>query len=699
MHMKLRVMIVLVAIALLALPLASSSIFIEPLKNVYNYGDQINVDTVIIPSVTTSSHYVVDLKCGTSVSYNIFNNFFQAQAGIEYPVVVATELLNPLLENITDSCYLRSSFGGEVVNSNTFTLSKVLDLESELEFENLNPGDTFQISGTSVTKSGIPVNGFAELFIPALNLYKSSVILDGDFNLTITLPSSVKSGKHNYTLEVHNTDYNSRKINFGSNYGQFTIGQILKDVKINVNEETAKPESEFIFRIEAVDQAGDPILKEVSLTINQPKGIPFVKKVVKSGEDQKISFMLSDSPGYWSIETDVDGIKSRKLFYLAEVKTLQTSLINNTLIVTNIGNSAYSGPLEITIGSFVEVKQVNLAAGESQKFTLRAPDGDYSISISTESGEQKTLGSAFLTGNAVKVTDFKEDVIYTFTNPLIWWLGVALLILVIVLVQVKIRMQKMPKPSPSASPSMTQQPNKVFIPNKIEFTPNTKSNIDASNNSKKFDTSWFNNKPKPTVSPSVSVPFSTTPKVNPASLFGTENHGIRERATAIALYVTSNSPAVVDTMNRALSLAQETGAKVYVDGEYKIVLFSPRLTRNQDNEGNAVNIARRMQAIFLEHMSMSSEGNFGLGVSDGEIISEIEGGKFHFTSTGNLISYAKRLAHASNTKLLISDSIRRKLISTVKAEKSPFQGVWEVMRVIDYSPSKDFIKRFSDRNK
>ncbi|MEK6925335.1 MAG: hypothetical protein AABW71_03810 [Nanoarchaeota archaeon] len=696
--MKMRMMI-LVAFAFLAIPLASSSIFIEPLKNVYNYGDQIEVNTVIVPSVTTSSHYIVDLRCGNTISYNIFNSFFQAQAGIEQPVVVATELLNPLLDNVTAPCYLRATFGSDVVNSNTFTLSKVLNLESELEFENLNPGDTLHLSGYSITKSEVPVNGFAELFIPALNLYKSAVVTNGVFNISIDFPLNVKSGEHNYTLEVHNTDHNSRKINFGSNYGKFSVGQILKEVRINVNEESAKPESDFIFRVDAVDQAGDPVLKEVSLTINQPKGVPFIKKVVKSGEDQKINFMLSDIPGYWSIETDVEGMKNRKLFYLSEVNTLQTSLINNTLIVTNIGNSAYSGPLEITIGTVVEIKQINLGPGETEKLTISAPDGEYSIKVSDQAGEQKTLGSAFLTGNAIKVTSFKEDFIYTFTNPLIWWLGVALLILVIVLVQIKIRMQKMPRPSPSASSMMTSQSDNVFKPSKIEFTPNTRSNVDMTANNKKFDMSWLNNRSNPAVSAPVNVPFSTTPKISPANLFGVENHGIRERAAAIALYITSNSPAMVATMNRALSLAQETGAKVYVDGEYKIVLFSPRLTRNQDNEANAVNVARRMQAIFLEHMSMSSDGNFGLGVSDGEIISEIENNRFHFTSTGNLISYAKRLAHASNTKLLISDSIRRKLISTVKADKSPYQGVWEVTRVMDYSPSRDFIKRFSDRNR
>jgi len=681
--MRLGVMILLAFVLLL--PLVSSSIFIEPLKPVYNYGDQISVQTKIVPSVTTSAHYVVDLKCGSEYSSNIFNSFFDLKSGVEKSVLVATEILNPLLDNVTSPCYLKATFGNEMINSNSFVLSRDIIVDAELDFERLNPGDMFYISGNAVKKSGVAVNGFVELFIPSLGLYESTLVNNGIFNISLLLPSNVKSGVHNFTLEIHNTDYSSRKINFGSYSDLFEVGQILKEVKIYTANENVMPNSDFIFRVDSFDQAGDPMKKDVSLTISDSSGVPFIKKVVKSGEDQKISFLLSDVPGYWSIETDVDGIKNRKLFYLSEVSTLQTSLINNTLIVTNIGNAPYSGPLEITIGSFVEIKQIKLGPGESQKFTLRAPDGDYSIYV-LESGEVRELGSAFLTGNAIRVTDFREDVIYTFTNPWIWWLGIILLLLVIVLVQVRARIKKLSPKTPVASGISSNE----FRPAKPDFVSPSKTSA-----SSKFDMSWLD-KPKT----GVNNPFSPdTQKVAPSNLFGTQNQGIRERAVAIALYADSNSQFVMETMNRSLSIAQEAGAKIYVDGDYKIVLLSPRLTHNQGNEIPAISVARRIQALFLEHMKMHNDRvRFGVGVSDGEIISEIEGSKFHFTSTGNLISYAKRLAYASNAKLLVSDSVRRKVISTVKTEKTHYQGVWEVVKVADRSPS-DFVKRFSERNK
>jgi hypothetical protein len=682
----------------LVLPLASSSIFIEPLNTVYNLGDQINAETKLISTTNVNSHYTVDLKCGDYNS-NIFNNFISAQANVEKPITVSTQLSDASLESITAQCNLIAKFNGEEVSSSAFSLSKLINIDAQTEFDHLNPGENLHVSGTATEESGNAVNGFVELFVPAINLYKSGVVTNGAFDIVTPLPMNAKGGEHDIRIDIHNTDSNSRKINLGSYSSKITISQKLKELNIKLNSDTAKPQEDFTFKVEAIDQAGDTMAKDVTLVINKPQGVPFVKKIIRSGEDQNLKFALSDTPGYWSIETEVDSIKARKLFYLSEVNTLQTSLIDNTIIITNIGNAPYVGPVEISIGSVVEVKQVNLNAGETQKFTLRAPDGDYKITTSSEDGEVKELGTAFLTGNAVKVSDFKEDVIYTFTNPLIWWLAVALLVLIVILVQVKIRMNRIRGHSiPSASGSMNMMAKPISIVPRTEFSPNTRSTTDLAPSKTKFDMSWFE-KPKVVPSQQSVNPFvPATPKVNPNVVFGS-TQGIRERAAAIALYVNTVNPNVNETINRALSLARETGAKIYLDGEYKVILFSPRLTQNQDNELVAINVARRIQALFLEHMSMTSDGaTFGLGVSDGEIISEIENGKFHFTSTGNLISYAKRLAHASNTKLLLSDSIRRKVITTVKTEKAPYQGVWEVVKVTDYSPSKDFIKRFSDRN-
>ena len=59
-----------------------------------------------------------------------------------------------------------------------------------------------------------------------------------------------------------------------------------------------------------------------------------------------------------TLHKDIEAIagdqRARKLFYVEEVRKIQTSLVNDTLIVTNTGNIPYKGPIEIIIGSAVE---------------------------------------------------------------------------------------------------------------------------------------------------------------------------------------------------------------------------------------------------------------------------------------------------------------------------------------------------------
>ncbi|KKQ17841.1 MAG: hypothetical protein US31_C0015G0007 [Berkelbacteria bacterium GW2011_GWA1_36_9] len=669
-------------------PLASAGIFIEPLKEVYNYGDQLTAQTNLIPSSAVSGHYTVDLKCGTNLTLNIFNQFYNLQANVEHPVQVTTQLNNPLLNNLSSSCVLSASFNGETSTSNIFVMSKLIKLDLDIEFDEIGPGKSFQISGTAFKESGVPINGFVEVFINSLNLYKSATVSNGILNISILLPDDSKSGKHNVTVEAHDTTSSGTVLNKGS-FGEIIIvTQVLKNVEISAIKETIEPGSDFVFKISTTDQAGDPIKREISIVVSKPNSLPFIKKLIKSNEEQKISFSLNESPGYWSVEASVDGISKRKLFYLSEIQKIQTSLINDTLFVTNIGNAPYEGPLEITIGSFVEVKQISLDVGESKKFKLEAPDGTYSISIAG-GDEPQVLGSTFLTGNAIKIADLREDFIDTISNPVVWWLAVILFVLIIVLVQIKIRMQRRPPSAPFGRssgeiPPKTVSSGKIFSESKPSMTVSEPSAVKSYN--------------IPPSSQGISRPSITIPGT---ALFAQTQAGARERAVVLAVRVVSagNTAIVSQTINGALSLAQESGAKIYIDGEYKMVLLSPKLTRNYDNEMTAINAAKRIESLFLEHNRLYQEKIiFGLAITDGDIISEVENGKFHFTSVGNVISSAKRAAQSAKMKILLSDSVRRKVISTVKTENSNVQGFWEILRIVNRGNNDEFIRRFRERN-
>ena len=683
-------------VGILAVSFASAGIFMDPLKPIYNYGDLLSTNTNVVSTVATSGHYTADLVCGFNLTLPIFNQFIYLTPNSEKHFEITTLLINNELRNITQNCFVRANFNGETTSSGSFKLSKLINLDTELAFDELKPGASISIDGTALKESELPFNGYVELFLPSLNLYKSGTIQNGKLNISALLPSNAKSGVHNATLIVHDSDASGKELNNGTQSYTLKVLQVLNNVEIVAEKENIKPGEELVFIVDARDQAGDPISGQVSILISEPNGLPYIKKVIKHGEPQKIPLSLNNTPGYWSIEATVNGITKRKLFYLAELPKIQTSLINDTLIVTNIGNALYDGPLEITIGTHVEVKNLKLKIGETEKFTLRAPDGNYAISI-LGSDSSESLGTSFLTGKAIQVTDLKEDFLNTLSNPLIWWLAAILFVMIVILVQVKMRMQRRP-PTPGTTSFASFKPVDKSLASTI------KSEIKPQESQKPIQSvshslTWKPSSSSQAIKTDSPKPQLTSPPgVNP---FVGAHEGVREKAVAIAVNASAgNSAYAVQTLNTALSLAQETGAKIYVDGEFKIILFSPRLTRSYDNESLAVNAARRMESLFVEHNRLYNERiSFGLGVSDGEIISEIENGKFHFTSIGNVVSSAKRIAQSAVMKLLLSDSIRKKVMNTIKTEQSGNSGLWEVTRVIDRSSGTDFMRKFTERNR
>ncbi len=685
--MRLGVMIFAILTTIFAFGFASAGIFIEPLNEIYNYGDQLTIQTNLITSSATAGHYTVDLKCGANLTLSIFNQFFNLQTGVEQPVQITTQLTSPLLNNLSSSCYLSANFGNDATSSGSFRLSDEIILDLELEFDELSPGKYIYVSGNAMKESGVPLNGFVELSVPSLNLYKSTTVINGVVNVSTIIPENAKSGKHNITIGLHDTSSSGVVFNRGSFSDDFSVSQILKDVEIIVVDEEIEPgKEEFIFQIATRDQAGEPIQKEVNILVSDPRGLPFIKKILKSNENQKIVFSLNNTPGYWSVEITLGDITKRKIFYVAEVQKLQTSLINDTLIVTNVGNALYKGPLEVIIGSFVEVKQISLDVGETKEFKLEAPDGTYSISVN-EHGEPQVLGSTFLTGNAIKVSDLREDLIDTIKNPMIWWLAAILFVLIIILVQVKMRLQRRPPVASvgTASKSFETRSNKAIdFESKPAMTvsepPQDRASYPQSSTLKGF---------------SRSMPPMTN------KIFADTQTGARERAVVIALKVNGNSAYASQTINGALSLAQETGAKIYIDGDFKIALFSQRLTQNYDNATLAVQAAKRMESLLAEHNRLYRDKIFfGIGIHEGDIISEVERGVFHFTSAGNVISAAKRIAQSATMKILLTDAVKSKVSNTVKTEKSAtYPGLWEITRVIDRTKSAEFMRRFDERNK
>ena len=154
----------------------------------------------------------------------------------------------------------------------------------------------------------------------------------------------------------------------------------------------------------------------------------------------------------------------------------------------------------------------------------------------------------------------------------------------------------------------------------------------------------------------------------------------KEEAVAISLKLkqrlTRNSFGAVEN---ALLIAKNSGARIYLDRDYRIIILSPSLIKSTDIYRRTIRIAKEMEKLLIEHNAKFKDKiDFGIGLSSGEIISEARGKEFKFTSVGNIISVAKKVSGFSEGEMLISNSVRAKVAGKFKFEKGKSEGVWKL---------------------
>lgn len=627
-------------VGIFLLPFVSAEIFVSQLNEVYNIGDELTADLTLIPSLP-SEDLLVNLDCG-DFSSNIYNNYHPLGAGEQGFVTVQRRLSSSLLGNLTGSCSLLVNYGTEIQSTEFFEISNEIYMEVDFDFENYEPGSNVNLQVFAEKESGNPVEGYLELISEGLGVSIVEGISDGELSFSFEIPEDAKSGEQNISLVVYELGSLGEQTNSANLTEFISISSILTELKIIFSSDSVLPGEDFTYFVNTYDQAGDVMQRDISLIVYEPEGFVFLKKLVKPENEQTLNFALDSTQGYWKVEASSGGLSETKLFYLEEIEEIQTSLINNTLIVTNIGNVRYVGPLEISIGSSVEVKQVDLEIGESKKFNLYAPDGTYLIR--TNNGNNDSfLGNVALTGNAVRISDSDRNILNIISSPGIWIIIVFSIVGIFGVVK-----------------------GRRFL----KFKKRVKSG--KKNNESEIKTS------------------------------SEVMDGKRERASIIILKLDkkSQSDEVSSSIKNSLKLAKDAGAKIYADGNYRIMLLSPTLTKKENNDLIAVKIAKKMEEILKEH-NRKFKGHvfFGLGVGSGEIISEIGNEGFKFSSIGNVITGSKKIAEESEGYVLLSDQVRRKVIETVKTEKIEGKDLWKISRITEREKHKDFLRRFIERIK
>jgi len=161
-----------------------------------------------------------------------------------------------------------------------------------------------------------------------------------------------------------------------------------------------------------------------------------------------------------------------------------------------------------------------------------------------------------------------------------------------------------------------------------------------------------------------------------------------------------NNTEALKAIDSALWKAKESGAKIYSEGDYRIIVLAPVLTKEKVNTIKALittqTIERMLNAYNKRH---DPKIQFGIGAHIGNLIVENKDKKFRFISVNNTISATKRISQHSDNDVLLSESMHRQTIGKVKTQKSPHQNYWKLLKVVDRSQHAAYINKFSEQQK
>ncbi len=697
---------ILLTIALF--PLISADIYVDQLRSLYNVGDVINANITLSSRLDTSGFFSAFLVCGTR-EIETYKSMEFISANQEKHISIIAILDNGLLSSSENTCFIRALYGAGEARSQPFMISRKINVEVRVEPPIVFPGEDVSVSGMAVKDNRAPLNGFVEIKVEGIqaafsdfetvqeslqetnasenetsqtpeeeqseeitaqgaNVSSGSFtgeVRGGNFTAKFTMPENTPPGTYKIIARAYDMDNHGVILNTGeSSSDTIRVKQVIKDIDIAFNSNSVIPGNEFIYTAIIYDQAKNNGAGELAIEIHRPDKSLFFGKLVNAGETNTLPVDANFTPGYWEITAEIEDIKKSKLFYVEELQKISTSMLDGVLTITNIGNVPYKKQIEISIGGKSEVRKVNLEIGKSIQFKLGAPDGEYAVSINDGQTTQD-LGSTFLTGRAIGIDEI-GGVLFSNAGIYIWTLLIVIL-LVVVLILIR----------------------KIFKKKYIGKIPKSLAPVSK-------------------ISPQITNMYQKKETfVSPPSISNIMERGEKQEASIIALKIKNlraiqtarnytNNP--LEDIDKALLEAKTAGSKIYVDNDYRIIVFVPSITKTKENDMTAINIAKEIETILLNHNQTSpNKIDFGIGVHSGMMGVETREGRIKFVSLDNTITIVKRIAERSNCTVLMSDQIHKKTLGKVKVEKVEGTSFWVLGRIMDRAHYDEFIKRFLNR--
>ena len=636
-------------------------VIIQNPNALYSMGDKLTVPVKVTSSSEITDIFTINLICSNSTEKLIQYESLSVNGEIEKNPLIS--LTKGFIGDLKGTCNLKYSFGTTTKSTNNFIISDLINIDVTSSAREFAPEREIIIGGQAKKENGQMVNGFvsAELVRgdKSRNVFASDTVRDGSFALKFFLPKTTASGQYTLKIKVYEKDSKGEITNNGfEDYGIF-VTQVPTNLEIFMEDSEVGPDGILLAKAILHDQTGKPISSAVKITIFDERGKVFDGKEIATNEFFEVSIPYNQEPAEWKITASSNELSSELPFWINSVEKVKTEIIDNVLIITNIGNVPYTKTVAVKISDQMVNVNVDLGIGESQKYSLSAPDGTYNVEVIIDGSISSISENTPLTGKAI---DVNKSGLMLENNTLIW----VIIILILAFFGTKIFRKLRKKnffgyaPSPGAFMSKKEPVNLK----KSSLITRNKAEMELSIKGDQQDVSL------------VCLRIKNIDK-------------LRESKT-------DYEPVLQNIVDMA------EGGKAYINGAQENIFFiyAPIKTRTFRNEKTAIDFAQKTADVINAYNKLAREKiDFGVSVNHGAIVANAQGNTLKFMSLGTLMNSSKKLASAAETEVLLSDQLRSKISSEIKTQKKNIPGVeaYTVRETRYDERSNEFIRKFMDR--
>ena len=664
---------------------SSAYISITGPEKIYNLGDKIYIDVNGVIG-SESGNLNIDLVCGNQsirlvkIPARSFSKDSEQTYSVPYKIINNEDLEIGNVESILGECYLTASLGGVQSSSNTFKISKQIYLAATLNKGSYNPGEEISLEISATKANGEPYTGFIEGENATSFLVE---IINGSLVQNFSMDKNTPAGQYVLNLEVSSEGGN---LNFGETSVSFGINQVVREVLLSLSSTEVSPGSSLEVGAEILDQSGIKMSRDANIKITSPSSEE-KNYNLSAGKLSSIDFPVNAIPGNWNIFLDFEGITDSRNFKVLVVPKVEFGFEGSTLLIKNIGNGIYNKTITIRIGKEeIILDDLSLGLGEVKKYNLNAPEGEYPVFV--DDGQSSIDRLVYLTGRSVSVKDFKTGKVFS-DYWLIWLFLLLILIGATSIFFIRSSKTRVIRRESNFSNQIALLKSRLFG----RTTGETVKERGKYTNS----TELFNKSKEKRV-----VDLTTKNMGSAESALVLK--GEKQISSIVCVGIKNYNELNNNSKNNLVDIIKKAASgKGLIDwkNEYVFLIFSPLATKTFNNEILASKAGFMIKSGLDEHnKKFNNKIKFNIGINSGDLVSGREKEKLKYTSIGNTISLAKKISNISEGKLLISDSIRKKLIRDLKVEKfreisgNQIYSVSEIKdREANSSKLKDILKR------